>query len=139
MTASSPTPVTPATPRTPRSKGMLRLAALFVVLAMFGAACSNQSPTTGPDQGASGGDAETEVLGSTQGNTYYVSAEFGNDGNSGTSQDSPLRFITTAVSRLQAGDTVFVMNGTYTGDNNNGQAHIAVSYTHLTLPTTPYV
>ncbi len=102
---------------------MLRVAALLFALTLVGTACSNTAPTA---EKSSSEQDQTEVLGAGQGTTYYVSVN-GSDNNNGTSTGSPLRYITTAVSKLQPGDTVFVMNGTYTGDGNNGQAHIVVN------------
>jgi len=46
--------------------------------------------------------------------TYYVSPS-GNDGNSGTSEDRPFRVVHHAVDRMQAGDTLVVLDGVYTG------------------------
>lgn len=48
-------------------------------------------------------------------NKYYVatSAQGGNDANTGTSIDAPFATITTAISKVVAGDTIFVRSGTY--------------------------
>lgn len=46
--------------------------------------------------------------------TYYVSPA-GNDRNLGTSQDRPFRMAQHAVDRMQAGDTLVVLDGVYTG------------------------
>ena len=46
--------------------------------------------------------------------TYYVSPA-GNDRNPGTSQDRPFRVAQHAVDRMQAGDTLVVLDGVYTG------------------------
>jgi len=46
--------------------------------------------------------------------TYYVSPA-GNDSNSGTSEDRPFRVVQHAVDRMQAGDTLVVLDGVYTG------------------------
>src|SRR5687768_14294450 len=45
---------------------------------------------------------------------YYVSPT-GNDGNSGTVESQAFQTIQQGVSVARAGDTVFVMDGTYTG------------------------
>ncbi|MCX7593288.1 MAG: right-handed parallel beta-helix repeat-containing protein, partial [Fischerella sp.] len=47
------------------------------------------------------------------GKTYYVSGT-GNDSNDGLSEASAFRNLQTAADRLQPGDTLLVMNGTYT-------------------------
>ena len=52
----------------------------------------------------------------------------GDDSKDG-SASSPLRTISRAADLARPGDTVLVHGGEYR----------AVSYTHLTLPTTPYV
>ena len=45
---------------------------------------------------------------------YYVSAESGNDiNNNGLTESTPFLTINRAISEVMAGDTVFVMNGTY--------------------------
>ena len=46
--------------------------------------------------------------------TYYVSPA-GNDRNSGTSEERPFRVAQHAVDRMQAGDTLVVLDGVYTG------------------------
>lgn len=54
--------------------------------------------------------------------TYYVAAT-GNDSNSGTSENAPLRTIQKAVDLVKAGDLVLVKSGTYPGffiRNKNG-------------------
>jgi parallel beta-helix repeat protein len=47
--------------------------------------------------------------------TYYVSSGNGDDGNAGTSQSAPLATLQAAADLVKPGDTVEVMNGTYTG------------------------
>ena len=46
--------------------------------------------------------------------TYYVSSEIGSNNNAGTSQNAPLASLQAAANLVKAGDTVQVMNGTYT-------------------------
>ncbi len=51
---------------------------------------------------------------------YYVNSESGNNANNGQSVDKPkksLDWFSWNTTFLQPGDTVFVMNGTYTGGN----------------------
>ena len=47
--------------------------------------------------------------------TYYVSSEIGSNNNAGTSATAPLATLQAAANLVQPGDTVEVMNGTYTG------------------------
>lgn len=49
---------------------------------------------------------------------YYVSAEIGNDDNPGT-EEYPFKTIAKALSLVQAGDVVYVMNGVYYEENLN--------------------
>ena len=46
--------------------------------------------------------------------TYYVSSIIGSDSNAGTSSSAPLATLQDAANLVKAGDTVLVMNGTYT-------------------------
>ena len=46
--------------------------------------------------------------------TYYVSPE-GNDRNSGTSEGDPFGVVQHAIDRMQAGDTLVVLDGVYSG------------------------
>jgi hypothetical protein len=47
--------------------------------------------------------------------TYYVSSIVGSDNNAGTSTSAPLASLQAAEALVKPGDTVEVMNGTYTG------------------------
>jgi hypothetical protein len=47
--------------------------------------------------------------------TYYVSSVSGRDNNAGTSATAPLGTLQAAANLVKPGDTVEVMNGTYTG------------------------
>jgi parallel beta-helix repeat protein len=47
--------------------------------------------------------------------TYYVSSQIGSDNNAGTSATVPLASLQAAEGLVKPGDTVEVMNGTYTG------------------------
>lgn len=49
---------------------------------------------------------------------YYVSSLIGNDANQGISQQHPFKTLQKAANQVQAGDNVFVMNGTYTNSDN---------------------
>ncbi|WP_447964781.1 right-handed parallel beta-helix repeat-containing protein [Nitrospira sp. Ecomares 2.1] len=51
---------------------------------------------------------------SSDGDTYFVAASTGNDGNSGT-QQSPFKTLERAVDVLLPGDTLYVRGGTYQG------------------------
>ncbi len=46
--------------------------------------------------------------------TYYVSSEIGSTNNAGTSESAPLATLQEAANLVKPGDTVEVMNGTYT-------------------------
>lgn len=46
--------------------------------------------------------------------TYYVSPG-GNDAHSGTSEQQPLKMVQSAVDRMDSGDTLVVLDGTYVG------------------------
>ncbi len=112
---------------TPNRRSRLpRAAAVLLAFSLVLAACSFGDQSGAPENGSDNQADQTEVLGAGQGNTYYVS-EQGNDANNGTSQNTPWRYLTTAIRKSQPGDTVFVMNGTYRGDMNNGQAHFVVT------------
>ena len=52
--------------------------------------------------------------------TYYVSSEIGSDNNAGTSATAPLASLQAAEDLVKPGDTVEVMNGTYTGNAPGG-------------------
>lgn len=58
-----------------------------------------------------------------QGNSvnYYV-ANSGNDSNNGTSVNSPFQTIQRAANVVNAGDTVFVLNGNYAGFSVSGRS-----------------
>jgi parallel beta-helix repeat protein len=49
---------------------------------------------------------------------YYVSSLLGNDKNVGTSQLQPFKTLQKAANTVRAGDTVYIMNGTYTNSDN---------------------
>lgn len=54
------------------------------------------------------------------GATYYIGVgSTASDGNPGTTQSAPLATFDTAVRRLTAGDTLILLDGTYT-ENNSG-------------------
>src|SRR5262245_43460325 len=61
--------------------------------------------------------------------TYYVSSEIGSDNNSGTSAGAPLATLQSAANLVQPGDTVEVMNGTYTGPGYGNVVDITTSGT----------
>ncbi len=61
--------------------------------------------------------------------TYYVSSEVGSDNNGGTSQTAPLATLQDAANLVRPGDTVEVMNGTYTGPDSGNALEITTSGT----------
>jgi hypothetical protein len=61
--------------------------------------------------------------------TYYVSSEIGNANNAGTSMGAPLATLQAAADLVKPGDTVLVMNGTYTGPSGGTVLNIATSGT----------
>lgn len=72
--------------------------------------------------------------GAAQAATYYVSAETGNDHNSGRNMSAPLKTIgaITNSSHLGSGDTIVVMPGTYYETVMLTKAGKASAYTTLT-------
>src|ERR1700690_2456318 len=52
--------------------------------------------------------------------TYYVSSITGSDNNAGTSSTAPLATLQDAANLVKPGDTVLVMNGTYTSPGSGG-------------------
>src|SRR6266404_3358677 len=61
--------------------------------------------------------------------TYYVSSQIGNDNNAGTSATTPLATLQDAANLVKPGDTVEVMNGTYTGEPGGNVLQITTSGT----------
>jgi len=61
--------------------------------------------------------------------TYYVSSETGNNHNAGTSESAPLASLQAAANLVQPGDTVEVMNGTYTAPAGGNVLTITTSGT----------
>ena len=61
--------------------------------------------------------------------TYYVSSEIGNNNNAGTSESAPLATLQAAEALAKPGDTVEVMNGTYTGPQGGAVLDITTSGT----------
>jgi parallel beta-helix repeat protein len=61
--------------------------------------------------------------------TYYVSSEIGSNRNAGTSSTAPLASLQAAADLVQPGDTVEVMNGTYTGPQGGDVVDITTSGT----------
>ena len=61
--------------------------------------------------------------------TYYVSSEIGSNNNAGTSATAPLATLQAAADLVQPGDTVEVMNGTYTGPPGGDVVDITTSGT----------
>ncbi len=58
------------------------------------------------------------LYGNADAANYYVSAVAGNNSNTGLSVDKAFKTLQRAAERTAAGDTVFVMNGTYVKDNS---------------------
>jgi hypothetical protein len=61
--------------------------------------------------------------------TYFVSAEIGSNTYAGTSATAPLATLQAAENLVKAGDTVEVMNGTYTGSPGGNLLQITTSGT----------
>ncbi|MDZ8051002.1 MAG: choice-of-anchor Q domain-containing protein [Aulosira sp. ZfuVER01] len=61
-------------------------------------------------------NASTKIAQSTTGKTYYVSGT-GNNNNDGLKESTAFRSLSKAAYVLKPGDTVYVMNGTYTNTN----------------------
>ena len=51
---------------------------------------------------------------------YYVSSNSGSNNNAGTSVTAPLATLQAAADLVQPGDTVQVMNGTYSNPSGDG-------------------
>ena len=68
--------------------------------------------------------------------TYYVSANSGSNGNDGTSQNSAFATLQQAANVAQSGDTVEVMNGTYTNPGY-GQDVLAIRTIGVTFEAAP--
>jgi parallel beta-helix repeat protein len=66
---------------------------------------------------------------------YYVSSEIGSNNNAGTSQSAPLASLQAAANLVKPGDTVQVMNGTYTAPTYADAVDITTSGT-ATAPIT---
>ncbi|MEH2235993.1 choice-of-anchor D domain-containing protein [Nostoc sp.] len=65
------------------------------------------------------------------GKTYYVSGT-GNDKNNGLKEDQAFRTLQTAANLVQAGDTVYVMNGTYEQSQYPGNPILGINQKHGT-------
>ena len=61
--------------------------------------------------------------------TYYVSSIVGSDNNTGVSASAPLASLQAAEALTKPGDTVEVMNGTYTGPAGGNVLTISTSGT----------
>ena len=61
--------------------------------------------------------------------TYYVSSGLGNDNNAGTSASAPFATLQVAADHTHPGDTVLVMNGTYTANPGGDVLSITTSGT----------
>jgi len=108
---------------------------------------SNGSSTTDPSananaQGTANGDATTTSTSTTvalttappattaagsnvpvSGSAIYVNPNGGNDGNDGTSQSTAIKSLQNAFRRVQAGQTVYLMNGEYRETASVGSLH----------------
>ena len=101
------------------------LRALFVTVGMVFLGTGAAQATDGICGSANGnliGTAPTTILCSAGApspagtmTTYYVSSAIGHDNNAGTSATAPLASLQAAANLVKPGDTVEVMNGTYTG------------------------
>jgi hypothetical protein len=67
--------------------------------------------------------------------TYYVatSAQGGNDANTGTSLAAPFATVTKAVSKVVAGDTIYVRSGTYAVTTTISINKAGTAAKHITL------
>jgi hypothetical protein len=66
---------------------------------------------------------------------YYVatSAQGGNDANTGTSLAAPFATVTKAISKVVAGDTIFVRSGTYTVSTTVSISKAGTATNHIVL------
>ena len=60
---------------------------------------------------------------------YYVSSQSGSNSNAGTSESAPLATLQAAANLVHPGDTVEVMNGTYTAPGGGDALDINTSGT----------
>ncbi|BAY09408.1 right-handed parallel beta-helix repeat-containing protein [Calothrix sp. NIES-2098] len=70
-------------------------------------------------------NASTKIAQSTTGKTYYVSGS-GSDSNNGLSTSQAFRTLGRVGGLVKAGDTVYLMNGTY--ERNSSDTQIVVLY-----------
>ncbi len=115
------------------------LGALFVTVGMVFLGTGAAQATDGICGSANGnliGTAPTTILCSAGApspagsmTTYYVSSAIGHDNNAGTSATAPLASLQAAANLVKPGDTVEVMNGTYTGWPGGDVLHITTSGT----------
>ncbi len=85
----------------------MRLNPLFIFLIVVSTLSARCTKTT--DAAATPSDPLPVI----KGKSYFVSAN-GSDGNTGLSSAAPFKSIATGINTAAAGDTVFLMNGTYT-------------------------
>ncbi len=83
---------------------------------------SSDGGSTGPVAAPPSDGGEPPVNGSV----FYVSSGSGNDGNDGLSQSSPWKSLQTGIKRLQAGQTLLVMDGEYRELKSAGQVHYSI-------------
>ena len=82
------------------------LLSIFLVSLLL-PACGKSTFTQPPTQ------STTPPVVNITGKSYYVSESTGSDANTGLSNALPFKLLSKAAAVAEAGDTVFVMNGTY--------------------------
>jgi parallel beta-helix repeat protein len=89
---------------------------VFLLLLVFAvSACASLEPQASLSELATWDELEglDNVLSAAAITTYYVSGT-GSDSNNGTSSTTPFRTLQKAANLTNPGDTVYIMNGTYT-------------------------
>lgn len=70
--------------------------------------------------------ATTTSIPDTDPNTFFVSSLIGSDDNDGQTAEAPLASLQGAINRLAAGQTLYVMDGTYSELAEPGNAHYTI-------------
>ena len=104
----------------------LKLLIVFFVVAILGSVgCKDSNNTIDPT--ITQKKDSTNIPPKIKGKCIYVSAT-GSDSNTGLSINSPYKLINTGINAAVAGDTVYVMNGTYTNTVSTSKSGLPNGY-----------